>query len=310
MPASVLFIESESGYSEEVSKEELKDVASHFIKTLCAIKKINKKVSINCEVYIGDCLVAPYVPLSQIYKENGDKEAWDFIKDLATRSPLSSGFEKQLYNLDSYSACVGGVKQSNASACASLLNTGIVSLHTEPLWHDHQLDAVIQNLDSLGNLQSYSSIVNNFSEVEHANQHNVWINNLGVTQHPNSQKFWMEKEDRFPNLRFIKRVLGDIKVLANSGAPYAQALECLDSLNSDISKWDKNGYPDISYKHAKGEHDKREKLSIFRDEIIGEDVSFEAHAYFTGGLEGRIHFRLDVENGKMVIGYIGLKLGI
>lgn len=85
-------------------------------------------------------------------------------------------------------------------------------------------------------------------------------------------------------------------------------MSCLEALNRDAIAWDGEGIPTFSVKVADGEHDQRRSLSKFKDEANGETFEFDRHAYFTGGIAGRIHFRLAPEEKNFVVGHVGFKL--
>ena len=84
-------------------------------------------------------------------------------------------------------------------------------------------------------------------------------------------------------------------------------MEKLAALQDTLSGWNGAGLPDWGV-HVTGEYGGREQLCWFED-LDGEQRLFEQHARFTPGA-GRIHFRLDGSDQRIVVAYIGRKLGL
>ncbi|MEQ1530827.1 MAG: hypothetical protein ABL925_16040, partial [Methylococcales bacterium] len=108
--------------------------------------------------------------------------------------------------------------------------------------------------------------------------------------------------------RFLARTKEDIESLEKSGSPFKQALNALVLLSDDALRWNGQGLPNFSIKVADGEHDQRRSLSQFNDEFTDTKEEFDRHVYFTGGIAGRIHFRLSPNEKKFIVAYVGLKL--
>lgn len=163
-------------------------------------------------------------------------------------------------------------------------------------------------MDESGNSQIQVKDIRNVSCIDHLGEHETWLKTLGFDGLPSAKQFWDDAPARYPGLRFLDRVRGQINQLATSGAPYKQALSSLDLLNGDALSWNGVGSPTYSAKVADGEHDQRRALSEFDDDVTGRRHEFDRHAYFTGGTAGRIHFRLSVEERKFVVAHVGFKL--
>ena len=119
---------------------------------------------------------------------------------------------------------------------------------------------------------------------------------------------WSERLERYPGLRFLSRTEKDLLALEGSGAPFLQALSSLQVLATDVANWKQNcAWPEFSTKTSP-ESDSRRKFCWTYDEISAARECFEWHTRFTGGLAGRIHFRVDEAARQIVIGYVGGKL--
>ena len=94
--------------------------------------------------------------------------------------------------------------------------------------------------------------------------------------------------------------------LNGSGAPYKQAINALDALNTDFDAWD--GKARLVFSRKVTPEDEQRKRLCFARDVDDEKYCFDLHARFTGGIPGRIHFRLAAAERKAVIAYVGIKL--
>jgi hypothetical protein len=99
----------------------------------------------------------------------------------------------------------------------------------------------------------------------------------------------------------------DLTALEGSGAPFQQAIASLEALAKAASGW-KADRPWPEFSNATPESKTRQELCWVRDEITGKEELFDWHTRFTGGLAGRVHFRVDAANRVIVVAYVGGKL--
>lgn len=313
MPAPIVFLEIASAHKQSVDDAAAVKTSLELVQTLRQLRQFNPRVSLNSEVRLHDCGVAPNHTFSATLGRSQYKEEWDFLRLLATQSPLSSGMEgmlprAQLTDVLSESGQRFHGENGAGLIWAHLMETATVSFNTESPWNSSWVESHFQTLDDAGNLVDSFDKVRNASTTDHAREHEKWLRALGLSSSPSGSDFWKTKDTRFPGLRFLDRVESQIVDLSTSGAPYKQALKSLESLNQDSIKWAGSGEPLYSEKVADGEHDGRKELSKFLDNATGQYHSFGKHAYFTGGTAGRIHFRLAPEESKFVIAHVGFKL--
>lgn len=308
MAAPILFLESASGFIDPVSNQQAVVTAKLFIQTLRHLKRANSRISLSTNPALRECELAPGEPLQKVLSGNSFREEWLFLKDLQTRTPLSSGLESLINQVALADIKLPSGTTSSALTWAHILETGTISFHAEPVWCHPTINALHEHLDEHGNFLSSPVAVRNSSEPAHIDVHRVWLSNLGLNQNPSAKAFWEERNTRFPGLRFLDRTRSHIDNLATSGAPYRQAITTLEALNQAALDWNGEGEPTFTVKNAAGEHDQRRKLCRFNDEIAGRVCDFGRHAYFTGNFPGRVHFRMSVEEKKIVVGYLGYKL--
>lgn len=308
MAAPILFLESASGHGVPVSSQQAIVTARLFIQTLRHLKRANARISLRTHPALRECELAPGASLQKILSGNDFREEWLFLKDLQTRTPLSSGLDALIDQVALAEIRLPSGAASQALTWAHILETGTVSFHAEPLWCQPTVEAMHVHLDEQENILSSPVAIRNASEPAHIAVHQDWLSQLGLDSYPSAKVFWEERNVRFPGLRFLERTRSHIDDLASSGAPYKQAIATLQALNRTALDWNGEGEPVFTTKNAAGEHDQRRKLCKFDDELTGKACDFGRHAYFTGSFPGRIHFRMSVEEKKIVIGHVGYKL--
>lgn len=309
MPAPVLFLEAASGHREPTSDAKAEDTLRRFIQTLRHLRRSNRKIGLNACVRLPDCEIAPGRTLQMVLSGPSHRDTWLFLKELNTRTPFSREIESLIKEAEVSETKTSLGQTSEALTWALILETGTVSFFGDNAWKVPWIDAThLSIINSDGNLSEQKVRIRNSSDTSHVDEHRDWLALLGYDEHPTATQLWNDRDSRFPGLRFLAQVRKNFDDIATTGSPYQQALTHLASLNEDAIRWGGNGNPEYSIKVAAGEHDQRRRLSIFRDEITGQDHEFDRHCYFTGGVPGRIHFRLSENEKKFVIGYVGLKL--
>ncbi|MDT4332927.1 hypothetical protein RPD76_23700 [Methylomonas sp. MV1] len=308
MAAPVLFLESASGHEEPLCSEDAIKTVNLLIQTLRRVRRLNAKISLNSKVALTGCEVAPGQTLQMLLAGPQHHETWLFLKEFHTKSPFSEGFEKWLSKAELFEAKTICGQPSEALAWAILLETGTISFHTHSGWLQPWVSVDCLSLDEDGEEYHQQKEIPNASVPSHVDEHQEWLKTLGFEKLPSAKQFWMDRESQFAGLRFLACVKNQINDLATSGAPYKQALKTLEVLNQDSLDWDGQGIPVFSIKEADGEHDQRRQLSNFYDDLTDTEQEFGRHIYFTGGIPGRIHFRLSPSEKKFVVAYVGFKL--
>lgn len=309
----IIFLEPASAHRTATSETEATATCLNLVGTLRALRKVNKKISLNSTHRLPDCEVSPGRSIGSTLGGALYKEEWEFLRLLATQSPLSQDLEAKIAEAELIEALPSGEKkyfthEGTATIWAYLLDSAVVSFHTFPPWIEPWIECKIQALREDGEVEESEEKIRNSSSPSHVANHENWLRTLGLNQDPTSRQLWEEREDRYPGLRFLDQVRDQLNTLSTSGAPFRQAIATLELLNRDAINWSGVGQPIFSSKVADGEHDQRRQLTLFRDDTTGELLYFDRHAYFTGSFPGRIHFLPSVEEKVFVIGYVGYKL--
>lgn len=310
MTTPVLFLDDASRHVGLIDRARAEQTAITLLATLRRLRKINSRIALNSARPIAQYQIADDWTLQAVLGGNAFKEEWAFVRALSDRSPFSAGLKEGMsQEVDELEFRTRpGQVPSSALAWATLLDSATVSFDAHPDWSRGWVETVYRTLDDDGNLLECEGRIKNASLVVHADEHIDWLKLLGLTATPTAAQIWSEKGDRFPNLRFLSRTEKDLKELEGSGAPFLQAVASLEVLEKDAAGWKNDSpWPEFSTK-ATGEGEQRQKLCLVHDDVTGTEELFDWHIRFTGGLAGRIHFRVDAANRVIVVAYVGGKL--
>ncbi|WP_176153495.1 hypothetical protein [Burkholderia vietnamiensis] len=310
MTTPVIFIDDASRCIGSLSRTQAEKVALSLLETIKKLRKLNKKFALNCARPISQHQISDKWTLQSILGGSSFNEEWMFIRMLADRSPFSAGLRdgllQEVIGLE-FRTRPNDVP-STALAWASLLDTAIVSFDINIDWAQAWVEATYQELEDDGNISEADRSIRNASRLEHVDAHAEWLKMLGFVSSPSASQIWKEKSERFPGLRFLPRTEKDLTDLSSSGVPFLQALSALEALSNDAVRWPlENPWPDFSTK-ATPESEQRRKFCWVHDDLTGKNELFDWHTRFTGGLAGRVHFRVDTANRSIAVAYVGGKL--
>ncbi len=148
----------------------------------------------------------------------------------------------------------------------------------------------------------------NVSCNQHIDHHSDWISAPFVEGPRTPDELWRERRRWYPDIAFTPAVESQIRTRPGGDPAIPQIAAKLADLQKTIAQWEpKRGMPNWGI-HVTPENEGRRKFCWFKD-LDGEDRCFDLHARFTPG-ENRIHFRLDGQERRVIVAYIGRKLGI
>jgi len=310
MTTPVLFLDDASRHVGSINRGCAEEIAMTLLATLRRLRKINSRIALNTARPIAQYQIADDWTLQAVLGGHAFKEEWDFVKALSDRSPFSAGLKEGMSQEvdDMEFRTRAGQVPSSALAWATVLDSATVSFNVHPDWSRSWVETAYSTLEDDGNLVEGEGRIKNTSLAAHADEHADWLKLLGVAEAPTAAQVWSEKGDRFPNLRFLPRTEKDLTALEGSGAPFLQALASLEALEKDAVHWkEDSAWPEFSTK-ATGEAEQRQKLCWVHDDATGKEELFDWHTRFTGGLAGRVHFRVDAAHRVIVVAYVGGKL--
>ena len=306
----MLFLDDASRHVGAIGRAQAEQSAKNLLDTLRGLRKVSKKFALNTAQPIAHYQVSDNWTLQSLLGGTAFKEEWEFVRALSDRSPFSSGLEegllKEIAGLELRTR--PGNVASSALAWAALLDSATVSFDGHTDWSGAWVETTYSSLDNNGDIEEAEATVRNASQARHAEQHVDWLRLLGLGITPTPSQIWGERTERFSRLRFLPRVEGDLATLAGSGAAFRLALSALESLAKDAADWDaEKAWPDFST-YATAESETRKKLCWVFDDATGKNELFDWHTRFTGGVAGRLHFRVDGATGTIVVAYVGSKL--
>ena len=310
MTTPVLFLDDASRYVGTVDRERAVQVARTLIATLRRLRKINNKIALNTARPIAQYQIADDWTLQAVLGGATFKEEWEFMRSLSDRSPFSAELSEEIsQEIESMEFCTRpGAVLSNALAWATLLDSATVGFDAHSDWSQAWVDTTYRILDEQGNLLEVEGRVKNASQAAHADVHVDWLKAFALLIIPTAAQIWSERAERFPGLRLLPRMEKDLTALEGSGIPFLQAVASLEALAKDVADWPKGSpWPEFSTR-ASPESEQRQKLCWVRDDVTGKNELFDWHTRFTGGLAGRLHFRVDGASRSVVVAYVGGKL--
>ena len=305
----ILFLDHASA-KKKMEESEARELALGLIATLRAVKKVNKKVSLNSEQPLSQSLISESFTLSSVLGGSKYHEEWLFIRDLAARSPIDKGQELQNLDLTLVEVTTTVNKQkSEALKWAWAMQTATVSYNCLEDWRESYVSIGHSTLTDSCELLQGSAEVKNASTKEHAEVHREWLTMLLEENYSSPHEFWKAREDDLPGLVLIPRVEGDLEQLFQGNvAAWGQATNVLKELSKAATAWDPNAPTPAFRTLTTPESETRSKLCYWFDPLTQKQELFEWHARYTGNVAGRIHFRIDRKARCLVVAYVGQKL--
>jgi hypothetical protein len=152
----------------------------------------------------------------------------------------------------------------------------------------------------------WSTEVRHASLPQHVETHRNWLVLLRRRSVENAADLFRHRAELLPNIQFGPRIESDLRTLQPPA--FFQVLEYLHRLNDAVEIWNPDISPRPDYpSKTTDESESRKPLCWFPSPVGGREL-FSWHGRFTPGA-GRIHFRLDRHAKRVVLGYIGRKLG-
>ena len=310
----ILFLNELSVATDVLNLDEAQRRAVKLVKTLRKIRSVQRNMAVNSELSLKNAMLDQRYSVSEALSGNEFKEEWLLLKDIADRHPFAEGLgqkfdpEVQQVGYD----CRG--REAIACGWADQLGTAVISFVGAPEWSDPFITVSRYEEDDSGEIQDSEIQIYNFSETEHIAFHEEWLqNNVNDIAGYSVDEFWDNKENIFPNLRFLDRVKDDLLALEDQKVAYRHAVARLIGINKDITSWIakgvEQGEPEFSNKTARGEHDQRRDNAMWLD-LDNVNHYFGKHQYFDPKrFVGRLHFRISQQEQKAIVAYIGRKLG-
>ncbi|KAF3889641.1 MULTISPECIES: hypothetical protein [Nostocales] len=289
---------------------------SNFISTIKAIKDRGIKVSLRTKDDFHTTLLAPNYPLRRwLNDKEVDQIERGFIKTLATKSPFSTDLiNSAILNIENNIGlsefCYQG-EQVIGLGVAHILDTISVSLLSDEKWNCRYVNLEFRRIDEDGELIDEVVKIVHASCKEHIQKHSEWFKYRIRTTVLDGLDIWNLREDLFPNLVFCDDVYKQVQSL-NSGNPILrQVIKRLFEMEETCKNWT-DGVFDMDSLPCKVSPESDSRLKRLKKELTfkcpdGNERVFSLHVRMTPGA-WRLHFSVDLGPGKIIIGYIGLKI--
>lgn len=305
----VLFLNELSVASESLPLDVARSRVSGLLKLLKKLKNTQQQIALNSQEPLSRTLIDLSHSLSELLGGDEFKDEWRFLRGFANRSPFAAEMDA------SFSLQVEEVEYlyrgSDAIALgwADQLGTAVISFDSENDWREATLNVIRRELDDAAEIDELVIPVRNFAIANHVDIHNDWLLGYSLVGLESAGVLWIEREVRFQHLRFIDRTKSDLEKLRVSGAAYSLMLKRLQELNQDMARWIEiaSEWPEFSSKVTpESAGGQRQRYCKVMDNGVEHD--FDLHLRFTGGMAGRIHFRICPDEKKAIIAYLGQKL--
>jgi hypothetical protein len=287
---------------------------SDFVKTVKAIKDQGLKINLRTKDDFHNIILAPNYPLGRWFKDADQIERL-FIKNLATKTPFSTDIlNLEIKNIEDSAGlsefiCEG--KQAIGLGIAHLLNTIAISLLSDKCWDCNSLCVEFRRIDEDGEVIDEVVNIIHVSRKNHVQEHGIWIQNRIRTGLINGVDLWNQRNELFPSLIFCENVGKQLESL-NKGEPILeQVKKRLFELEEYCQNWTTGSFNSEAI-GCKVTPESDSRLKQLKREFTfkcpdGEKRIFSWHLRMTPGA-WRLHFFADLAPGKIIIGYIGIKI--
>ena len=123
---------------------------------------------------------------------------------------------------------------------------------------------------------------------------------------------WNRKEELFPSLEFCQNVYKQLQTLSKGELILQQIVKKLSELEDCCKSWTDGAF-NLDNLASKATPESENRLQQLQQKLSftcpdGEDRVFSLHVRMTGAGAWRLHFSTELGPGKIIIGYIGLKI--
>lgn len=244
--------------------------------------------------------------------KNVAREEWQFIL-LSTKAPFLADIQNpQIEDRNLVSEFCYEGKPTEGLGIAFLLESLALSVSSEPRWESSSLVLEATWLEDDNNLNSEEVSVVHASRLEHVHGHIAWIQNRLRTSVRDGLDLWNRRSELFPSLSFCETVSKQVQFLGSGNPMLRQVVQRLLELEEYCRSWTAGSFNAGSLP-TKTTPESETRLNKLRQQLTfrcpdGETRLFSWHVRMTGAGAWRLHFSVELGPGKIIIGYIGLKI--
>jgi hypothetical protein len=286
---------------------------SELISTMLAAQRCGLKgIRIQADFHV--MVLAENYPLSRWRNDNEvNREERTFLRTLATKTPLSVDIPDIKIKIKvedpGCELSLQGI-QAEGFKVSYYLETLAISLNSESLWNSSCIKLELIQIDENGELIEESVEVIHASQKNHVLEHANWIQKRQKTGVADGLELWNRRAELFSSLEFCPRVSQQIESLVDP-TMLRQVVRKLFEINELSQNWTE-GALDLDNLPSKVSPESERRLKKFNEELTikcpdGKKLLFSLHVRMTPGA-WRLHFSTELGPGKIIIGYIGIKI--
>ncbi len=289
---------------------------SELIQTLRQAKSLGVKPILRTHSNINNIeLVCDYPIASWRNDKIVDLEERRFFRSLILKAPFCEDALQQIKDKFDLSEVRHQGKLADGLRFALITNYIAVSLFSDIQWDTNFLELQVTELDENEQLTDYSEKIVHASRSSHVKQHTDWIKNRIENKlfdrQVDGEALWERREEFFPHLIFCEQVEQQLQNLYTGNPILQQVKKRLLELEKYCQTWQTGIFnPNLLPSKTTPESDSR--IQEFRQQLTikcpdNKERLFSWHLRMTPGA-WRVDFSEDLGPGKIIIGYIGLKL--
>ena len=243
--------------------------------------------------------------------QNVDRDEQRFMLTAAKTPFLTDLQNSEIENRNLLSEFYYEQELSEGFGIAYLLETLALSLASEQCWDCSRVQLEFQQLDENGEVIGEIVEIIHASRSDHVQEHVDWIKNRIRTGVRDGVELWNRREELFPSLEFCNDVCKQMQSLSSGNPMLRQVVKRLYELEDYCKSWTEGAF-DLESIPCKVSPESDSRLKQLKQQLTfqcpdGQDRIFSLHVRMTPGA-WRLHFCVELEPGKIIIGYIGLKI--
>jgi hypothetical protein len=242
---------------------------------------------------------------------NTDREELRFLLATAKTPFLADVHNSEIANQNILSDFYCEDENCEGLGIAHILESLALSIQSEPCWNVNSVVIKIIWLDD-DNFNSDIITVFHANCKEHVKKNIAWIQERLRTSVSNGLELWERREELFPSLDFCEVASQQIQNLGTGNPMLRQVIKRLFELETSCKNWTVGAF-DLDSLPSKTSPESESRLKRLKKQLTfrcpdNKERIFSLHVRMTGASAWRLYFSTDLGIGKVIIGYIGLKI--
>jgi hypothetical protein len=142
--------------------------------------------------------------------------------------------------------------------------------------------------------------------------HIAWIQQRLRTSVSDGIQLWQRREELFPSLSFCENASQQMQNLGSGNPMLRQVIKRLFELETSCKNWTDGAFS-LENLPSKASPESESRLKRLKQQLTFrcpdyKERTFSLHVRMTGAAAWRLYFSTELGVGKIIIGYIGLKI--